>query len=407
MIAAHLQDSITTERVKQRSHMMRLHPFFLSLASLVFLAAAGATRATDDGPIEIGVVYNLAGSQAGLDVPSSNGALMAFGKINDDGGVLGREFMQIQASGDSQLSVLRSVMESALIASPSIAAFIGLSDTDNVRTAATIAKRSNLVFLTSGATSPQLPAEFPGTVFLACFGDNVQAAAGAEWAYQTLGARKVHVYADMDLTYPRLLQGYFVDSFKALGGTVEGMEAVKPGASQLVLTAPGDVDLVYVSVETAEDANRVISALRDAGYTGPVLGGDGYDEPETWKTASNLGDIYFTTHVYLGDDHSDDRVAAFVSDYRATFGGEEPTAFAALAYDAVGLMAAAIANAGSAAPDKIAGGLAQIDGYEGVTGEISYAGGSQIPVKSVTLVKIDNGAFSFVDTVTPKQVPKP
>jgi len=386
---------------------MRLHPFFPSLASLLILAFATVASAADDGPIEIGAVFNLAGSQAGLDVPSSNGALLAFDRINADGGVLGREFMQIQVAGDSQLSVTRSVMESALIASPSIAAFIGLSDTDNVRTAATVAKRSNLVFLTSGATSPQLPAEFPGTVFLACFGDNVQAAAGAEWAYQTLGARKVHVYADMDLTYPRLLQGYFIDSFKALGGTVEGMERVRPQASQLTVTAPGDVDLVYVSVETATDADRMISALRDAGYNGPVLGGDGYDDLTAWQQASDLTDIYFTTLVYLGDDHPDERVAAFVSDYRTAFGGEQPTGFAALGYDAVGLMAAAITNAGTAAPDKIADGLSQIDGYKGVTGDISYAGGSQIPLKSVTLVKVDKGAFSFVETVTPTNVPAP
>ncbi|MEZ4678407.1 MAG: hypothetical protein R2932_29740 [Caldilineaceae bacterium] len=38
------------------------------------------------------------------------------------------------------------------------------------------------LFLTSGATSPQLPAQVPDYLYLACFGDNVQAAAAAEWA---------------------------------------------------------------------------------------------------------------------------------------------------------------------------------------------------------------------------------
>lgn len=270
------------------------------LGALSCCLVAGCTPVPPaiDGPkIHVGAVFNLTGSQAVLDVPSSRGATLAFDQINASGGVLGHTLIPVPVIGESQPAELGGRLETALSDTPSIAAFLGLSDTDNVHAAATVAQVHGRVFLTSGATSPKLPEAFPNTVLLACFGDNVQAAAGAEWAYHTLGARRVHLLADMDLTYPRLLQGYFLDGFRALGGTVTRFDTIQPRADELTLPQPGDVDLVYLSVETAEDAARVIAALRDAGYQGPILGGDGYDAPSVWATAPDLGDVYFTTHV--------------------------------------------------------------------------------------------------------------
>ncbi len=383
---------------------MRLTPLAFSLVAALTLGThAGAA---DGEAVEVGTVFNLAGPQATFGVPSSNGAQLAYQQINEKGGVLGRDLAPVSVGGDSNLSILRQVTEAALIESPSMVAFLGLSDPDNVRAAAAVARESNRVFLTSGATSPKLPEEFPGILFLACFGDNVQAAAGAEWAHDKLGAKSVHILADMERTYPKLLQGYFAESFKTLGGTVQGTETVHPRNETVTVKDPGQVDLVYVSVETATDAAKVIAALRAAGYSGPVLGGDGYDDASVWTKATDVTDVYFTTHVYLGTDNPDPTVTAFVADYKSTY-DDEPTAFAALAYDAVGLMAEAIKNAGAADPGKIAGGLLKIDGYKGVTGTISYAGGSHIPVKTVTLLEVDKGAYKLVETLTPKQVPKP
>jgi len=53
---------------------------------------------------------------------------------------------------------------------------MGLSDTDMVLAAAPLAEEAGIPFVTSGATSPRL-AEMYEVLFLACFGDNVQAEA--------------------------------------------------------------------------------------------------------------------------------------------------------------------------------------------------------------------------------------
>ncbi len=103
---------------------------------------------------------------------------------------------------------------------------IGFSDTDMVLAAASIAAKNKRVFLTSGATSPELPRQVPQYLFLACFGDNVQAAAGAEWAVKTLKARTAVVLYKQTSTYAKLLHGYFQTRFKQTGRESAGRAAL-------------------------------------------------------------------------------------------------------------------------------------------------------------------------------------
>ena len=55
-----------------------------------FVSARGAS-AQDEGPIIIGAPLNLTGWMAAYDIPPLEGAKLAVKKINDAGGVLGRE----------------------------------------------------------------------------------------------------------------------------------------------------------------------------------------------------------------------------------------------------------------------------------------------------------------------------
>lgn len=371
------------------------------------LALGCSDDETPEGPVVLGTVYNLSGFQAVLDVPSSNGSMLAASEINANGGVLGRELSLVAVEGESVAEAI-GVKTAALIDQhPDVVAFVGLSDTDMVLAAAPVAASHHRVFLSSGATSPKLPEQVPEYLFLACFGDNVQAAAAAEWAHDDLGARATLVLFDPNQSYTELLQGYFVERFQELGGIITATQSIDPRTEPIVLPPIGSVDLVFLAVETAEDAARVIPLLRDAGYAGPILGGDGYDSESTWETNPEVSDVYFTTHVYLGADSPNPRVTAFVSAYGEAYPSQEPSAFAALGYDAVNLIAAALERAGEATPDAVAAGLSGLQGYGGVTGTISFQGDDRIPTKSVTILGVGNGQQTFVTELTPTSVPDP
>lgn len=384
---------------------MRLTMVLKSAASVTF--AVLTVSCSGSNAIQLGTVYNLTGFQSVLDVPSSNGSKLAASQLNEDGGVLGRELELRSLNGESNVDGLAAKTAAFMNENPDMVALLGLSDTDMVLAAAPAAALAEKVFLTSGATSPMLPAQVPDWLFLACFGDNVQAAAGAEWCYNELGVRSTLVLYDPNETYPVLLQGYFVDRFEELGGTVTATAAIQPRADDVELPGLGTPDLIFLSVETADDAARVIPLIREAGYEGAILGGDGYDAETVWSETSDIESVYFSTHVYLGPDSPSPKVLAFLDAYGETYSGQEPSAFAALGYDTVMLLAAAIEAAGQATPAAVRDGLAGIQNYEGVTGSISFTGGAHIPTKSVAILQVAGGKQLFVAEVVPQSVPQP
>jgi branched-chain amino acid transport system substrate-binding protein len=100
-------------------------------------------------------------------------------------------------------------------------------------------------------------------------------------------------------------------------------------------------------------------------------------------------------------------VRAFDAAYRRAHGGRAPDGFAALGYDAAGVLLAAIEAGGSAEPAGVLASLARLEGYRGVTGTIGYQGGSRIPRKSVTILEVRGGATAFVRQLMPERVPAP
>jgi branched-chain amino acid transport system substrate-binding protein len=374
-------------------------------ALVIFLLSAGCAT-VERRPVEIAALYNLSGAQKNLDVPSSEGARLAVAQANAAGGVLERPVALRLIDGRTEPKRIAAETEALFEETPDVAGLIGFSDTDMVLASAPVAAKHGRVFLTSGATSPRLPAQVPEYLFLACFGDNVQAAAGAEWAYRTRNARTVAVLFNEGTAYTRLLHGYFETRYKELGGTVLSVQPYRLKGFKVNFETLRKADLVYLSAYP-DDVTTVIPLLRKAGVTAPILGGDGLDIGTAWQAIPATRDVYFTTHAYLGADNPDPAVRRFRKLYAEAHPGKEPDAFTALGYDAAGLLMSAIERAASAAPDAVRQALAATRDYRGVTGTIGYRGGSRIPAKSVTIMRVDGGRQTFVGSVLPQSIPAP
>jgi len=372
------------------------------LAGLLISACTGI----EDRPIVVGALYNLTGAQKILDVPSAEGARLAVDEANAAGVVLDRRVTLLLVDGRTQTSRIAEETTRLVEHTPPVSGLIGFSDTDMVLAAAPIAGKHGRTFITSGATSPLLPAEVPRYLFLACFGDNVQAAAGAEWAYDSRKARTVAVLYNEDTSYTRLLRGYFEKRFKELGGKILSSQPYRAPGFALKVETLRKADMVYLSAYP-DEVTTIIPLLREAGVTAPILGGDGLDIGSAWQKIPETRDVYFTTHAYLGADNPDPAVRRFRKLYAAAYPGKEPDAFTALGYDAARLLLAAIGKAGTAAPGPVRDALAATTGFRGVTGEISYRDGSRIPAKSVTIMRVAGGREEYVGSLLPNKIPAP
>jgi branched-chain amino acid transport system substrate-binding protein len=362
--------------------------------------------AVEKQPVVFGAIYNLTGAQKNLDLPSSEGARLAVEEANATGGVLGRPIKMLLVDGQTQTRRIAAEAMQLVERTPPVSGLIGFSDTDMVLAAAPIAGKHRRVFITSGATSPLLPAEVPEYLFLACFGDNVQAAAGAEWAFNSRKTRTVAVLYNEDTSYTRLLRGYFETRFKELGGKILSSQAYRAPGFAIKFETLRAADMVYLAAYP-DEVTTIIPLLRKAGVTAPILGGDGLDIGSAWSKIPETRDVYYTTHAYLGADNPDPAVQAFRKRYAAAYPGKEPDAFTALGYDTARLLLAAIGKAGTAAPGPVRNALATPTGFRGVTGEISYRDGSRIPAKSVTIMRVAGARQEFVGSVLPGKIPAP
>jgi branched-chain amino acid transport system substrate-binding protein len=403
-------------RVTKRGRLARWISLPIVLVALGVWAAVGswggaspagaASHGKTAGVIVLGGLFNLKGDQAALDVPSFHGAQLAVDAINRDGGLLGKRVALVVEDGKTRPDKLQKGTEKILRKYPSVSAFLGLSDTDMVLAAAPPAAAAGRVFLTSGATSPLLPGEVPTYLFLACFGDNVQAAAAAEYAHDELEANSAVVLYDSTDTYTVLLQGYFRTRFLELGGTIPSVEAYTPGDAAAAIDRLADADVVFLAAQSQDDIVATVHELRDAGFTVPILGGDAFDSEGLWAVHPEIDNLYYTTHAYLGADNPDPAVVDFRAAYRAAYPDEPPEAFAALGFDAANLLAEAIRRAGSPDPQDVLESLSRIDDFQGVTGRIGYEAASRIPRKSVSLIEVENGVLSLAKQFVPDSVPE-
>jgi len=358
--------------------------------------------------MKIGVIYNLKGSQSALDLPSYHGALIAEDLINKNGGIKGIPIKLIFKDGNSDPDTIEKVTED-LIINESVPVIIGLSDTDLVLPAAKVASKYKVPFITSGASSPRLPEEVPDYLYLACFGDNAQAAVAADYAFRNLSLDSVKIIYDGRMQYTTILAGYFAERFKELGGEVLSeipINSTSDLKGALINNSPEEQPGLYYIAVGPDDAPEVVRTIHKGGIKTVIFGGDSYDTTNLYSAALDTdGDVYYTTHAWLGDiNNQTTEGKIFVGTYQEKFGAE-PTPFAGLGYDTIGLVVEAAKN--NNLGTNIREGLNRISNYHGITGTISYINGSAVPTKNVTLIIAGGINLKHVGDFIPEKVPIP
>ena len=290
--------------------------------------------------------------------------------------------------------------------------FIGYTDTDSVLASGPTFQAAKIPFITVGATSPKIPTQVGDMMFLACFGDNVQAAVGAEYSYKTFGHNAYFLW-DKGVEYTTLLGQYFKSRFTELGGKIVLEESYDDKATDFsaqitkIKALSPTPDFYYVAA-MPYNIGPIVKQFRDAGITGPIVGGDGYDTPDLVKVAgATTSKVFFTTHALMDATAGTDGIKKFIAAYKKEYGNDPENAFAALGYDTVYLMADAIKRAGGTDSAAVKTAIEATKDFPGITGKITFAPGSHVPQKGVTVIDIENGALTLGGEVVPDKVPAP
>ena len=368
-------------------------------------AVSGETKAAGDGSktIKIGAICSLTGGSAIYGEGAQNAITMAAEEINSSDSeykieiVNGGKVVDDASDAKQAINAYNSLMKE----SPN--AIVGCFFSSVTLPIAEQASKDNMLLLATGATNKDVTLKGP-SIFRDCFIDPYQGKMAAQFAKEK-GWKKAAVIYAKDDDYSNGLKDAFIENAKA-----NGIEVVYTGecttkdtdfssqASQVV--AKGADFLFYPCF--LDTVPLLVGAARDAGFTGAIMGGDGWDGSDTKGVEDKFDNCYFTNH-YSSEDTAP-AVSNFVSKYKEKYGTESLNACAALYYDAVYMIAEAAKNGKATDTPSLIKGMTKMT-FTGVGGTFTLDENGD-PEKSVAINTFEGGKVKWLMTLSPEGTKK-
>ncbi len=352
------------------------------------------------GDIVVGEFASLTGKEATFGTSSHEGTLLAIEEINAAGGVLGKKIKLLTEDNQSKAGESATVVNK-LISKDGAVAILGEVASSRSMEAAPICQSNGIPMISPSSTNPKVT-ETGNFIFRVCFIDPFQGTVMANFAKNTLKAKKVAVFTDVKSDYSKGLAKFFKEGFSKGGGEIVAELDFNGGdkdfKGQLTTIKSKNPDAVFVPGYYTDAALICIQA-KEIGLTVPLFGGDGWESEKLTEIGKEAVEgNYFSTHYH--PDVSSAKSKAFVESYKKRFSGKLPDAMAALGYDSAMLLADAIKRAESTDGAKVRDALAATKELEAVTGKTTLDA-KRDAVKAAVIIQVKGGKFNFVESVNP------
>ena len=369
---------------------MKLSSRLAWIATTVLTAACGAEKAPQEQGIKVGFYGALTGPTATFALSGKNGVTLAVEEVNRAGGVLGKQITLLTEDDRGEATEAASVV-SKLITRDHVVALIGEQASSRTLAAAPIAQSYGVPMITPTSTNIEVTKK-GDYIFRACFIDSYQGQAIATFARKNLKAETAAILIDSRSDYSVGLAEEIRRDFTALGGRVVSEMKYSEGDSdfsaQLTALRPEKPDVLFVPGYYT-DAGLIARQARSLGLKATLLGADGWDSPKLVEIGGAAAEGSYFANNFSVEDPSP-AVRKFVADYRARY-GVEPDGIAAHSYDAMRLLADAIARAGSTEGNRVRDALASTRDFAGVTGVITMPP-DRNPIKPAVILKVEGPA---------------
>lgn len=384
-----------------KKNLIRMIALAMVIVLVVALSACGGKGGKND-TIKVGAMFNITGGQASLDEPGHRAFKLYFDELNKAGGINGRKIEVVSYDGKTDQTTCAN-NTSKLIDVDKVVAIGGLSDSNYAFSAGNVAQEAGVPYVFSGATTPALN-DIGNQVFLTAFGDDICAFAAADYLADVLGLTKVYMLVDQSMDFTTTLARCFQERFESKGGEIvltdNYMNKDPDFSAQIdryLMNNNGAEALFFSSVP--DDIGVIVKQFRDKGVKELFISGDGADTPLLMDVGgSGAEGTLVSTHCSF--ENEDPVVQNFVKLYTDTQGTAPENAFAALGYDCAHVIATAIEMCGDdVTPANVRDNLEKIQGLRCVTGVISYTVENHVPLKSATILKVEDGSFKFVQEV--------
>lgn len=358
-------------------------------------APAPAAPPADALVVKIGHVAPTSGAIAHLGKDNELGARMAIDDLNAKGVKIGDKVAKFELlAEDDAADPKQGTAVAQKLVDSKVNGVVGHLNSGTTIPASKIYSDAGIPQISPSATNPKFTRNGYKTTFRVVADDVHLGGTLGKYAVSTLKGKSIAVIDDRT-AYGQGVADEFEKGVKGAGGKVVGREFTNDKATDFtaILTSlkAKKPDVVFFGGMDAV-AGPMLRQMKQLGIEAKFMGGDGICSGELPKLAAGtMGDGQVVCAEAGGVEGEskksmDDFKAKFKEKYKA-----DVQIYAPYVYDAVMVMANAMAKAGSADPAKYLPVLAKTEGYKGVTGTIAFDNKGDIKNGALTLYTYKGG----------------
>ncbi len=368
-------------------------------------SGSDSSSSSSGDTIIIGSITPNTGGFATAGLACVNGMDLAVEEINAAGGINGKQVEMKHM--DDQMDSTECLNAFNSLVADGVSCIVGSLASSNTSAITDAANEEETVLITPASTADSITTE-DDYVFRACYADSFQGAIAAAYAKQQGYTDVGVVYCAAD-TYSKGLYDSFKTACEKYGINIAAEESVatmdvQDYTNQFTSMVNAGVEFVYAPFYYDSVGPYVIPQARAAGYTGIIMGEDGYDGTQGYVAEgtdlSVYNNVLWTNH--FDPSGTEGKVPAFTKAYQDKF-GEDPISYAALGYDCIYMLKQAMEKAGSEEASAVRDALADTsEVYDCVTGKFSLDE-TGTPVKGAVIIEFyadgDKISTKLKDTV--------
>ena len=354
----------------------------------------GRSASTSEAPCEVtvGVVRIAEGVPAAMSRSAEAGFDTWLEQTRGDGGVNGRAVSSISRTVGASADAGRAAQE---LVDAGASLIITPVSSDASVAAGKVAVPAGVPAISWAGTSPTIVESVGRGMFSNGHSDRAQGQALADYA-RAQGYGRALTVRGPETLFTDGLPKFFTESFAAGGGTAVGEELFRFGQtdfSSVVSRVKSSGADVLVTAAYGPELTNLLTQLRAAGITTPVIGADGAVDPAVAALPAAEG-LAYTSYV-VADPARADGVSAAITERS---GVQDFPMTSLLGYEMGLVLDDAIASSASCSPRDLGLALAEVSGVPGLTGTVTFAGGDGMAVRDMTVVQVRDGAVVPVFT---------
>ena len=370
-----------------------------TFAAALFAAVPALAQApfAQAQPVQVGAIEILSGPNAAYGVAIKGGLDLALDEINANGVLGGRKIqLTVEDSAANKDQAINAARK--LIGRDKVVAIIGPTLSNEMFAVGPVTNERKIPTLGTSTTASGITDIGP-YIFRTSLPES-------DVIPVTLKAAQARGVKTIALMYAN------DDAFSKSGFDVMKAAAEKAGLSILTIESFGSKDTDFSAQLTkikamkpdaigisalVEPVSGVLLQARQLGFGKETLfiGGNGSNSPKLGEIAGPAADGLIVGSPWFIGKKADNN-EAFVSAFKAK-NGKDPDQFAAQAYDAMKIMAAAIDRAGAAEPEKVRDALAKTD-FSGVMGPFQFtANRDPATAAGVVVLVMKAGKFNILE----------